>query len=210
MKEGMVGWYALRSTIIIMLVITELVIINYTTILEIQYRTNASMLITASILVAGITALYKMSAQITEQPTLPAAMPNGGMPEELEQVAQDNTLIPAEIQEMYRQNRQLQTRALTPEIIQPRRDAQPIALLSPPVNFQDAGKQVILEKILDALRKGEINVKLGGSIDEDGEVQFDKLTFKYSSRPATATIPNRPTTPTVQQKQRLTQEGRRT
>lgn len=190
-----------------MLVITELVIINYTTILAIQYRTNVSLMLSMLTAFAGITILYRMSnsvsAQITEQNTLP----NGGEPEEPEQLNQNDAAIPAEIQEKYGNSR---SQALTPEIIQPRPASQPMALPSPPVNFQDAGKQVILEKILDALRKGEINVKVGGSIDEDGEVQFDKLTFKYSSRPATVTIPNRPTTPTVQHKQRLTQEGRRT
>ncbi len=163
-------------------------------------RFSISLIASASIIGIGTLATY---THLFKNPTVEKwpeteTRPNGGEPITPGITQQDiEDEIRSHMTSFKEEQKQATHSPEDPEVIVPQKAI---------VNTEDAGKQVIREKILEALRNSQVRVRVNGTMDKDGDVDLGKFSFVIKGgKPAV------PTAQTPQEKKperQLTNKGR--
>jgi glucan phosphoethanolaminetransferase (alkaline phosphatase superfamily) len=145
---------AVRFAVLLILIAASVIIINFTTFIEEAQRMGYTVLSLAVIVAMGAASTYMSLSKMK-----PETMTNGGVPERSDPEQTPIQTTSDEVEENMRKMLQQ-----NPDIIPPQKTD-----LAPrnPQTVNNEGKQVILDKIVDALRNADVKVSVDGTVDTE-------------------------------------------
>jgi len=183
-------WYTIRA-IIILAAVTGIVVVG-----QMMLVPNLSLLGAAIVAMIGVTVSYRQHNRLNG--TTPPAM----QPKQETKCADNTNCGTTEMEILEEIRSQLNRRE--PEIIAP----QALALPTQTYDFNGMGKQVIARKIIEALEKSQIHLKVQGNLDKNGEVNISLIKFAFKTAGPAAPTQTTLTAPPRKPDQ-LTAQGRR-
>jgi len=183
-------WYTIRA-VIILSIVTGIVVVG-----QMMLVPNLSLLGAAIVAMIGVTVSYRQHNRLIAS-TEPATKPKQEIP-----CTNGVNCGTTELEILEEIRSQLNRRE--PEIIAP----QALALPTQTYDFNGMGKQVIARKIIEALEKSQIHLKVQGNLDKNGEVNISLIKFAFKTAGPAAPTQTTLTAPPRKPDQ-LTAQGRR-